>query len=134
VGQIRHRLWHNLSALTGALQVVATLLHCFPRLVYPSRPTTTTVVVYISNLGPSWVALFGATSLGLAAALYWKKHMNWAHLAAAVVWVLYTSALITGAVAASGTWLFPAVTAMIVALHAVLASGYDDSASREARR
>lgn len=130
----RHRLWRNLSAVTLALQVAATVLHTLPGLVYPVRPTTTTVVVYINSLGPIWVTLFGVTSLALLGSLLGKRFMNYAHLTAAAVWVLYTSALVTGAVATGGTWLFPTVTSTIALVHAVLASGYDDDASKKARR
>lgn len=93
-----------------------------------------TVVVYIDSLGPVWVILFGATTLGLAASLYRRKCMNWAHLSAAAVWVLYASALVYGAWATSGAWFFPVVAAAIAFVHARLASGYDDDASRGARR
>lgn len=116
------------------LQALAAVLHSFPRLVSPGRPTTMTVVVYIDSLGPVWVILFGVTALGLAVSLYRRQCMNWAHLSAAVVWVLYTSALIVGAWATKGAWFFPVVTAAIVFIHAKLASGYDDDASRSARR
>jgi hypothetical protein len=116
------------------LQVVAALLHSVPRLVYPNRPTTTTVVVYINSLGPVWVTLFGVTALALGVAIIKRRWMNWVHLAAAAVWMLYASALAYGAWATKGTWFFPIVAAAVVFVHTKLASGYDDDAGKEARR
>lgn len=116
------------------LQAVAAVMHAFPRLVYPNRPTTTTVIVYINSLGPVWVVLFGVTALGIAASLYTRRWMNWSHLAAAAVWVAYASALGYGAWSTGGTWFFPAVAAAVVFVHTKLASGYDDDAGKEARQ
>jgi hypothetical protein len=116
------------------LQVVAALLHAVPRLVYPNRPSTTTVVVYISNLGPAWVILFGVTAPALGFTIVKRRWMNWAHLAAGAVWTLYASALVYGAWATKGTWFFPILAVAVVFVHTKLASGYDDDAGKEARR
>lgn len=116
------------------LQAVAAVMHAFPRLVYPDRPTTTTVIVYINSLGPVWVVLFGVTALGLAVSLCKRRWMNWGHLTSAAIWVLYMSALSYGAWATKGTWFFPVVAAALVFIHTKLAFGYDDDAGKEARR
>jgi peptidoglycan/LPS O-acetylase OafA/YrhL len=134
VQPIAHKHWRALSEGLTALHVAVAVVHVFPRLVYGSKPTTGTVVVYVSTLGPVWVILFGATALGMAVTLHRRRGRHWAHLAAAALWVLYTSALGIGAWATKGPILFPIVAASVVFVHTKLAAGYEYEASKEARR
>jgi len=134
VQPIAHKHWRALSQGLTALHMAVAIVHVFPRLVYGSKPTTGTVVVYIGTLGPVWVILFGATGLALAVSLHRRRGRHLAHLAAAALWVLYTSALGIGAWATGGPILFPIVAASVVYVHTKLAAGYEYEASKEARR
>lgn len=130
----RHR--SQLSVALLVLQVVAAVLHVTPSLVYPTRPITARIVLYISHLGPVWVLAFGLTSVALAVAYWVARYLDYAHLAAAGVWVMYSSSLWIGALAQSprGTVLFPCVATALVAVHTIIAASYSDAAGREARR
>jgi hypothetical protein len=111
------------------LQLVATGLHVVPSLVYPHTALKTTrVVAEINSLGPVWVLLFGVTSLGLGAALWWNRGETYAHLACAGTWVFYATGLWIGAFGEQphGTILFPVVATMTVLFHTILAASYNE--------
>jgi hypothetical protein len=134
----RHRIARTqVSVVLLFLQLVATALHVVPSLVYASygHPTTR-IVAYISSLGPLWVLLFGATSVGMLVALRTGKGAYLAHVACGGVWVFYTIALWFGALASSphGTVLFPVVTTALVFVHTILAGSYSDDAGVDRRR
>lgn len=124
----RHRLQVSYTLL--ALQVVAAAIHAVPDLVYPTRAgrTTTRIVAYIQNLGPTWVALFGVSALLLAGCLLLRRHVHYGHLASAAVWVMYATALWIGAYAdlPHGTIFYPTLATVIVIIHMLLASSYND--------
>lgn len=132
----RHRV--QVSAVLLTLQLTATVLHAVPGLVYATRAgrTTTRVVAYIQDLGPLWVFAFGVSGLVLAVALLRHRGVHYGHLACASVWVMYAVALWIGALADTphGTVFYPTVTSVLVAIHMILASSYNEDAGREARR
>lgn len=116
------------------LQAITAGFHCFPRLVYPTRPTTTAgVVALYQQLGPIWILLFGLTSVGLLVCLLRNRGMHWAHGGAMVSWVIYSAVLFTGAFATGGPKFFPALVLVIAGLHAVCAWFYNDDDERRAR-
>jgi hypothetical protein len=123
-----HRLQVSYTLLT--LQAVAAVVHAVPGLVYANRVgrTTTRVVAYIQDLGPVWVAAFGLSALLLAGALLRRRYVHYGHLACASVWVMYAVALWTGALLDTphGTIFYPILASVVVVLHVVLASSYND--------
>lgn len=126
------RAW---TSLLLAFQAVAAGFHLFPRLVYPSRPTTTAGVVALSqNIGPIWVVLFGLSALGLAVGLARGRGLHWAHAGCSTVWIVYAAVLFTGAIVTHGTYWFPSVVMFLAVLHALCAWFYNDEEGRAARR
>lgn len=124
----RHRDW--LTWLLLALHTVMALLHVVPSLVYSTRPTSSVVVVYLMQVGPTWVAVFGLTSLLLAAAVYTGRMRHWAHLACAAAWLMYSSALWYGAIATSGPVVSAIITAAVCGVHTLVAASYADDPRR----
>lgn len=126
----RHRTQESVALL--GLQIVATAVHIVPRLVYAQRTirTTTRIVAELADLGPVWVVLFGVTALGLGASLWWRRGEATAHILCAGVWVFYDVGLWIGALADSprGTVFFPVVVLVIVVVHVILASSYNEDA------
>lgn len=120
----------QLTTVLLMLHLVVAFIHVQPSLVYVPRPVTTVVVVYLSQLGPTWVAVFGGSSLWLIVTLLRNRGRHWAHLVCAATWLMYSSALWYGAIASGGPVLLPVITTAVVLMHATVAASYNEDPRR----
>lgn len=134
--QTHHRQYRTPASLVLlTLQVIATGLHVVPSLVYPATTairTTTRVVAQISSLGPVWVLVFGVSSLLLGGAMAINRGQVHSHLICAAVWVMYSTGLWIGSLAAQphGAVFFPVIASFVVVFHMLLAASYNEDAGR----
>jgi hypothetical protein len=115
-----------MSGVLVGVQAAIALLHLYPPLVYPARPVSTTVVVFISDLGPWWLVAFGLSAVALIITLKLNRHRQYGHLACGAVWIAYSVALWWGVAATRGTVTLAVLATGWAALHLALATGYAD--------
>lgn len=115
-----------MSGVLVGVQAAIALLHLHPPLVYPARPVSTTVVVFINGLGPWWLVAFGLSAVALIITLKLNRHRQYGHLACGAVWIAYSVALWVGAVATRGTLTLAVLATGWAALHLALATAYAD--------
>jgi hypothetical protein len=115
---------HHLSGVVAAGQLAIAIAYLFPDTLAPARPTTSTIVLELARVGPIWTVWFGLTGVALILALRFHKLIYAAHVSVGASWIGFTFALVLGAVANNGTYLFPIVTIIVGVLNLVLAGSY----------
>lgn len=88
------------SIITGVMAVVVGCVYFAPesflRRTLPSGQTS--IVVYVTQLGPVWPVLFITMGLALILAVTARRYIVPAHILAVFGWMFYGSALLIGAV------------------------------------
>jgi peptidoglycan/LPS O-acetylase OafA/YrhL len=122
---------HRLSMTLAVGQVTLAIMYLFPGVLTPDRPTTTRIVLELARVGPIWTVVFGLTGIAIVAALRVHKVLHVAHAATGSVWVGFVFALVLSAIANSGTYLLPALAAVLAVVNFVLAVSYSEDMGRE---
>jgi len=122
---------HHLSMTLAVGDIVLAIMYLFPGILTPARPTTTLIVLELARVGPIWTITFGLAGIAVIAGLSVHKLLHVAHAATGSAWVGFVFALILSAVANHGTFLLPAVCAVVAAVNFVLAVAYSHDVGRE---
>jgi hypothetical protein len=122
---------HRLSMTLAVGQIALAIMYLFPGILTPDRPTTTRIVLELARVGPIWTIVFGLTGIAIIAALRVHKVLHVAHAATGSVWVGFVFALVLSAIANNGTYLLPALAAVLAVVNFVLAASYSEDMGRE---
>lgn len=122
---------HHLSMTLAVGDIVLAIMYLFPGIMTPTTPRTTRIVLELARVGPIWTVAFGLTGLAIIAGLRVHKLLHVAHAATGSSWVGFVFALVLSAVANNGTFLLPAVCAVLAAVNFVLAVSYSHDVGRE---
>jgi peptidoglycan/LPS O-acetylase OafA/YrhL len=122
---------HQLSMTLAVGDIVLAAMYLFPGILTPTSPTTTRIVLDLARIGPVWTVTYGLTGLAIIAGLQVHKLLHVAHAATGSVWVGFVFCLVLSAIANHGTFLLPAVCAVVAAVNFVLAVAYSRDVGRK---
>jgi len=122
---------HQLSMTLAVGDIVLAVMYLFPGILTPASPTTTRIVLDLARVGPVWTIAYGVTGLAIIAGLQVHKLLHVAHAATGSVWVGFVFCLVLSAFANHGTFLLPAVCAVVAAVNFVLAVAYSRDVGRK---